>query len=296
MSPEAPTVKPHDFRRAEMLERAHHHAVTVVFEAFAKQGGAALTTMLRDQCTIAFESMEQSSWEDLAEGLPEGTHFVTFSQPPLPGHALFTLPAKEGLALVDLRLAGSGDDEFPDRTLTEIEQELLAPVVASLLDELAKALARLQVTVPEVGAQESNVQFVNVAPATEMCLAATFTMTIGERPPYAILLCFPYMMVRHLVEAMRNGPRRPGDERSHATSSAVNRRLLEVPVDLVLQFPSFTATPDSLMHLAVGDELHLGLPTDRPLEVRAEGLLVALATIGRSGVRKACSITEEVLP
>ena len=63
----------------------------------------------------------------------------------------------------------------------------------------------------------------------------------------------------------------------------------------MLQFPSFGSTPEALLDLAVGDELHLGLSTDRPLEVRAEGQLIALATIGRSGVRKACCITEEVL-
>ena len=74
----------------------------------------------------------------------------------------------------------------------------------------------------------------------------------------------------------------------------MRRRLQDVPIDLVLQFPSFETTPEALLTLAVGDELHLGLATDRPLEVRAEGLLVARATIGRSGVRKACSITEEV--
>ena len=70
----------------------------------------------------------------------------------------------------------------------------------------------------------------------------------------------------------------------------------DVPVDLVLQFPTFDSTPDALMSLAVGDELHLGLPTDRPLEVRVDGVLVARATIGRSGLRKACAITEEVFP
>ncbi len=295
MSKAEPAVQPHDFRHAEMLERGHHHAVTTVFENFAKQGAAALTAMLREQCTLALESMEQATWEDLAEQLGDGNHFLTFALPPLPGHAVLTVPANDALALVDLRLAGSGDDDYPDRGLTEIEQELFNPVVAGLLDELSKALSRLQVTVPELGVHESSAQFVSVASGTEMCLTARFAFTVGGRPACSILLCFPYLMVRHLVETMRRGPARPEGGSATVSSLTVRRRLQEVPVDLILQFPSFTTTPDSLMHLAVGDELHLGLPTDRPLELRAEGLLVALATIGRTGVRKACSITEEVL-
>jgi hypothetical protein len=40
--------------------------------------------------------------------------------------------------------------------------------------------------------------------------------------------------------------------------------------------------------------LGLGHPKGRPLEVRAEGLLVALAEICSSGVHKACEIKEEI--
>ncbi len=134
-----------------------------------------------------------------------------------------------------------------------------------------------------------------MAPPTETCLAAHLAFSVGSRPECEIVVCLPFMMLRPLVEVMRSRPGQLGDDDATPRAADVRRRLRDVPVDLVLQFPSFESTPDALMTLAVGDELHLGLPTDRPLEVRVEGLLVALATIGRSGVRKACAITEEVL-
>ena len=77
-------------------------------------------------------------------------------------------------------------------------------------------------------------------------------------------------------------------------AQGTRRRLLEVPFDVVFQFPSFATTPAELLTLRVGDSLGLGHPKGRPLEVRAEGLLVALAEICSSGVHKACEITEEV--
>ena len=283
---------PHDFRRTETLERVHHHAIGAVFEAFARTSGASLSAVLRQPCTLALQSMEQVTWEDLAVSFGEGTHFFTFSLPPLAGTALLTLPTVQALAMVDLRLAGTGEEEYPDRVLTEIEQELLAPVISGLLDELAKTLARLQATTPKLGVQESNIQFVTVASASEMCLAARFSFELMEREPTEIVLCLPFTTVRQLVEVMYG---RPSGDGTTPSERFARQRLQEVPLELILQFPSFTTTPKALLNLGVGDELHLGFSTDRPLEVRAEGVLVALATIGRSGVRKACSITEEVL-
>ncbi len=286
---------PHDFRRTETLERVHQHAISAVFEAFARSGGASLSTVLRQPCTLALQSTEQISWTDLAESFGDGTHFFTFSLPPLAGTAVLTLPTVQALAMVDLRLAGTGDDDYPDRVLTEIEQELLAPVISGLLDELARTLSRLQETTPTLGAQESNVQFVAVATPTEMCLVARFSCELMEREATEFVLCLPFTTVRQLVEAMYSGPSRDSGDGTTSSERLARQRLQEVPLELILQFPSFTTTPKALLNLGVGDELHLGYPTDRPLEVRAEGVLVALATIGRSGVRKACSITEEVL-
>jgi flagellar motor switch protein FliM len=102
--------------------------------------------------------------------------------------------------------------------------------------------------------------------------------------------------MRQLAELMRTRPGHLGEGAPASRTMDVRHRLHDVPVELVVQFPTFNSTPDALMTLSVGDELHLGLPTDRPLEVRVDGVLVARATIGRSGLRKACSITEEVYP
>jgi flagellar motor switch protein FliM len=284
----------HDFRRTETLERVQLHTVSMMLDVFARHASARLSTVLRQPCTLALSSLDQLTWAEVAAGLEHELHFLTFSLSPLPGQGVVAVPTPEALAMVDLRLAGTGEEEYPERVLTEIEQELLAPVAEGVLDELATSFSRVQPTTPALEMQEANIQFVTVAAPTETCVTARLAFGLGNRPECEIVLCLPFMLLRPLAEAMRSRPGHPGDDGAESRAADVRRRLRDVPVDVVLQFPSFESTPDALMTLAVGDELHLGLPTDRPLEVRAEGLLVALATIGRSGVRKACAITEEV--
>ena len=286
----------HDFRRTETLERVHLHAMSVMLDSFARHASARLSTVLRQPSVLALQSLDQLTWGEISTSLGNGLHFLTFSLPPLAGQGVLAIPTAEALAVVDLRLAGTGEEEYSEQVLTEIEQELLAPVAEGILDELAKTLARLQPTTPALEMQEANIQFVSVASPSETCLAAHLAFSLGNRPECEIVLCLPFMMLRQLAELMRSRPGHLGEGVAASQAIDVRHRLHDVPVDLVLQFPTFNSTPDALISLAVGDELHLGLPTDRPLEVRVDGVLVARATIGRSGLRKACAITEEVFP
>jgi flagellar motor switch protein FliM len=286
----------HDFKRTETLERVHLHAMSVMLDSFARHASARLSTVLREPSVLALQSLDQLTWGEISTTLEKGLHFLTFSLPPLAGQGVVAIPTAEALAVVDLRLAGTGEEEYSDQVLTEIEQELLAPVAEGILDELAKTLARLQPTTPTLEMQEANIQFVSVASPTETCLAVHLAFTLGNRPECEIVMCLPFMMLRQLADLMRSRPGHLGEGAAASRTMDVRHRLHDVPVDLVLQFPTFNSTPDALMTLAVGDELHLGLPTDRPLEVRVDGVLVARATIGRSGLRKACAITEEVFP
>jgi flagellar motor switch protein FliM len=283
----------HDFRRTKTLDRFHVHTVGMVLESFARLATTPLSTVLRQPCSLSLVSLDQVTWAEASQSLDNTLHFVTFALPPAPGSCVLALPIAEALAIVDLRLAGSGEGDYPERILTEIEQELLSSVLASVLDELRRAMARLQPTEPRLEQHESNVQFLTIAAPGDTTLLARFDLAIGNRPASQLTMCLPLPTVRQLVEPA--GPAGEPDDTSGSASTEARRRLHEVPLDLVLQFPSFGSTPAALLNLAVGDELHLGLATDRPLEVRAEGQLIALATIGRSGVRKACCITEEVL-
>lgn len=287
-------VRNHDFRRTDLLERVSLQAIQGLLEAFSRSAAQQLSSALRQQCSLNVEKVDQVMWRDLAEELGRGVYFFTFSMSPLPGRAALAIPIEEVLAIVDLRLAGTGDDDFSGRVPSEIDQAFLAPIVESLVGELSKALSRIQNTSPALEAQEGNVQFVSIAAPAEMCIAARFSIAVANRPSQPAVLCFPFPMVRTLIDGLQTRTALGDHSRPDAFASGTRRRLLEVPLDVVFQFPSFVTTPAELLTLRVGDNLGLGHPKGRPLEVRAEGLLVALAEICSSGVHKACEITEEI--
>jgi flagellar motor switch protein FliM len=295
MSQPAKAVRSHDFRRTDLLERVDLQAMQGLLEVFARSATQRFTSTLRQHCGVELDRLDQVTWRDLTDELEHGMYFFTFSLPPLTGRAILAVPTEELLALVDLRLAGTGEDDFSDRVPSEIDKAFFAPLVEDLISELSRSLARIQTTYPLLEAQEGNIQFVTVASPVEMCMAVRVTLVVANRAPREAVICLPFPMVRMLIDGLQAKSAPNGDGREDAVALAVRHRLLDVPLDVVFQFPSFVTTPAQLMTLRVGDSLGLGHPKGRPLEVRAQGLLVALADMCSSGVHKACQIKEEVV-
>ncbi len=257
------TVRDHDFRRTELIERVHLQALQGLLETFTRSASQQLTSTLRQHCTLSLEKLDQVTWRDLAEELERDMYFFTFSLSPLPGRAVLAIPTEEVLAFVDLRLAGAGDDDFSGRVPSDIDQAFLAPIIEVIVGEVSNALSRIQATVPVLEAQEGNVQFVSIASPAEMCMAARLSFAVAARGQREAVMCLPFSMVRMLIDALRNRAAAGDQSRRDSMAEGTRHRLLEVPLDVVFQFPSFVTTPAELLTLQVGDSLGLGHPKGR---------------------------------
>lgn len=293
ISSENKVIKAHDFSRGDTIERAHLQAIKRLLDGFARTTSQKFTSSLHHHCVFEIKQLDQLPWRELIEEFETGMYFFTFSMHPLPGRAVLAMPTEEALALVDLRLAGPGDDDFSGRVPSEIDQAFLAPIVEDLLGELRLAFARLYSTSPVLETQEANVLFVSIGSRSEACLAIRMSFSVAERDVREAVICLPIQMVRMLVESLKSKTSLI-DEAQKETLADLNKRITEVPLQVVFQFPSILTTPAELLTLRVGDTMGLGHAKGRPLEVRAEGVLVALADICSSGVHKAFEIVEEV--
>lgn len=294
MAPSTKLVQKHDFGRTDLLERVDIQALHGLLETFSRLATQRFTSVLRQPCSFEIEKLEQLTWRDFVDVVASDAYFFTFSMPPLSGRSVFTLPTDEALALVDVRLAGRGEDDFTGRVPSEIDQAFFEPIMEDLFTELGKAIGRFQVTTPKLESQEANIQFVPIGSASEMFLVARLSMSVAKRSPREAVLCLPFTLVHALIDGLQAKSNLAAESRESLIAEDTRQRLREVPLEVVFQFPSFVTTPAELLTLRVGDNLGLGHPKGRPLEVRAAGILVAHADICSSGVHKAFEVKEEV--
>ena len=140
---------------------------------------------------------------------------------------------------------------------------------------------------------ESNPQFAQIASPSDMVLLISFDMKIGDAES-VVQLCIPYSSIQHQLDklssnhAFADGPQFDEAE----VRLAVQRRVLDVPVDVNVLFNEVAMTGSEILELAVGDVLPLGHPTTEPLTVKADGVPHLLAKPGRQGKRLACQILD----
>ncbi|HLI15996.1 MAG TPA: flagellar motor switch protein FliM [Acidimicrobiales bacterium] len=286
-------IRSHDFRHAETIDRAYLRTLNAIFDAFARHASIDLSTQTRHACELAFESLAERPWRDAGLLVGERPYVVTFGAHPLPGQGALILPVEAAMRILELRLGG-GDSAPYDGHLepTETDYGLLGPVFQSLLDELARSMARAVPIHARVVNQESSLQFVQFASPAEMCLWASFSLHTGGDEPAACQVCLPFPAVRQLVDLLREASRPPEDTGGDAIAQAV----LRVPIEVRLEVPPVELAPLEAAALQPGDVVPLHHPKDRPFDVRAGNVLVARARPGRVGSKVVCSIVEEVSP
>ena len=264
-----PTVTVHDFRRPEGLTRPQRELVDAALVRFGALAGEELATLLRCPVTLDLDSVDDRSWGDLVASRDDHPYPVPFSLQPLAGTAVLVLPASTARIIADLRLAGAGADDSAD-PLDLIERELAGQVAQSVLDRLPEAFEHFLTATALLDPPGNADDPLAVLGTDDACLVARYGLTLGERPSCAVDLCLGPQILRDLVEAVRSHVARQDAGRARPPTRQAAEQLASVPLEVTVQFPAIVATAESVLQLAVGDELALGIPTSEPLEVRAE--------------------------
>lgn len=192
------------------------------------------------------------------------------------------------MAMVDLRMGGSGDPAGLERDITEVDQALLGPVLDGVLGELPRSLGKLVAVRVRVAGQETNPQFVQVAAPHETCLAASFSLNLAGVPADVFTMAMPAAGLGPLLEALRPGGSGPTDRDSQRVDPAV---VGEVPVELRVRFAPVSLPSGELLGLEPGTVLALGHPVPEPLELVVGDTVVGSAELGASGRRRVARIT-----
>lgn len=280
----------YDFRRPTKLSREHVRVLQIAQEGFARQATTILTSVLRAGARLELLGIEQHSYDDYIETLPDPVFIVTFSLEPLAGKGMLAYPLEIAMATVDHMLGGSGQAQQPNRPMTGLESSITKHLLERLLEEFAASFEHITALEPGLLGIEYNPQLAQAAAGSDTVMVASFLMSIGSREGNATLV-LPFSS---FAPALNNAASPQLSESALAkrrrATEALIQRLNLVPVDVSVRFSPLQVSSEDLLSLAVGDVLVFGHPCDSPLEVTVNDATFAYAIASNHRRRLAASI------
>jgi len=280
----------YDFRRPTKLSREHVRVLQIAQEAFARQATTILTTFLRAGARLELNGIEQFSYDDYVQTLPNPIFISTFSLEPMAGKGMLAYPLDIAMAVVDHMLGGSGTADQPSRPMTAMETTISNHLLGRLLKEFAASFATITEIQPALLGHEYNPQLAQAASGSDTVMVASFSMAVGSREGEATLV-LPFSS---FAQALNNAASPQLSESALAkrkrAAEALTARLNLVPVDVSVRFAPLTVSSADLLSLAVGDVLLLRHPPDAPLEVTTNDVTFAYAIASNHRRRLAAAI------
>ena len=287
---EAAAATAFDPRQVGQPSEAQLHGLETLHQSCAQKISAVLGAALRVSVEVEPVPVEQISGAELAEKLPVATYLATWGSA-LGASALLQLDLSLVFPLLDRLLGGTGQEAPEARDLTEIEQEIFAPLCGSLARALRAAWE------PAVKLEGSGPQPVPrseaaaLLPPAEQLLAVPFQLRLPEETQGRLLLAFPAAIAAALLRQFIP-PDVPPAPRIPRDSSRLREQLLAGRFEAELRLPRSTVSIRQLCGLQPGDVVTLPVRADELLPVLVAGREMFLASPVRCGTKRGAQVQQ----
>ena len=264
-SPSASFVR-YNFRRPDRISKQQIHALHFLHERFARNVSQSLAAYLRAMTELSLVSVEQFAYSEFLMSLSDPTAFYAVSMTPFDDLAGLEINPAVAFAMVERMLGGEARKAAVERALTDIEQTVIDSVVKLLLESLTDTWRPVIDLVFGIRGRETRPQMLQIASPNDTVVMLVFDMRIGDVQGM-VNLCLPPSVVEktdsHFAGALERQRREPaGKERLW-----LNENLARVPMPVSAVLETRCKTRE-IVDLRAGDVLSLGVPSNRPLDVR----------------------------
>ena len=289
--------QPYNFKRPRLFSQAQKRVLNHVHESFARDLSVYLSAQLRTIVDISLTSVDQVLYSEFVMSSAPPSALYVLKEPDLEHKSIFEIDPR--LVIYTIEKLMGGDGEFMDeaREVSPIEQRIMSRVMKRAYRELEGAWEKAYELSVEEEAFESNAEFVQIIPAAEPALVASFDVRIYDEPSF-INICYPYLMLEKMLG--QSGMEQWISSSTTPAAPEVQERyeetLRETDVTLSAELGRTTLPISELTKLEEGDVIPLDTDTDDSVQVYVNGEPKFEAAAGRSGRQRALRITSVESP
>lgn len=262
------SVKNYDFNRPAKFSKEHLRTLEIIFEHYGRLISTNLPVYLRKNVQVSVASSETVAFSEFTNALSNPVILGILNFLPLNGSIIIELSTNLGYAMIDRMLGGMGSPLDRIREFSDIELTILQRIMSTFTQLLRDPWKNVIDVSPVLSRVETNPQFAQIVPPTDMIAIVTLNMKIGEVEGY-INICLPFFTLEDVMDKLNTkywySTMQENHDEHYEEFIENMLRKVDVPVKAVLG-KSVISISD-FTGLQVGDCIRLDQRVDGELEV-----------------------------
>ncbi len=251
-------IKIYDFKRPDKFSKEQIRTVSIMHETFARLTTTSLSANLRSLVHVHVASVDQLTYEEFIRSIPNPTTLAVINMDPLKGSAVLEIDPSVTFSIIDRLFGGKGEGTKVSRDLSDIEQSVMEGIIVRILGNMREAWSQVIDLRPRLGQIETNPQFAQIVPPTEMVVLVTLETKVGEVEGM-MNFCIPYLTIEPIISKLSAQYWYSSVRRGTTTENLniLRDRLSTIEVKVAAEIGKMDLTVRDILSLKAGDVIRL---------------------------------------
>ncbi|MBO8450272.1 MAG: flagellar motor switch protein FliM [Spirochaetes bacterium] len=252
-------IKIYDFKRPDKFSKEQIRTVSIMHETFARLTTTSLSAQLRSMVHVHVASVDQLTYEEFIRSIPTPTTLAVINMDPLKGNAILEIDPAVTFSIIDRLFGGTGQGGAKvQRDLTDIEQSVMEGIIVRILANMREAWTQVIDLRPRLGQIETNPQFAQIVPPSDMVVLVTLETKVGEEEGM-MNFCIPYITIEPIISKLSSQFWFSSVRRTSTTQymGVLKEKLSSVDMDVVAEIGTIQLPVRDVLALRVGDVIRL---------------------------------------
>jgi flagellar motor switch protein FliM len=251
-------IKIYDFKRPDKFSKEQIRTISIMHETFARLTTNSLSAQLRSMVHVHVASVDQLTYEEFIRSIPTPTTLAVINMDPLKGNAILEIDPAITFSIIERLFGGTGEGTKSQHELTDIEAAVMEGMIVRILGNMREAWAQVIDLRPRLGQIETNPQFAQIVPPTDMVVLVTLETKVGEIEGM-MNFCIPYLTIEPIIGKL-SAQFWYSSARRAATNENLNtlkEKLSTVDVAIVAEIGRINIPIKDVLSLRIGDVVRL---------------------------------------
>jgi flagellar motor switch protein FliM len=284
-------IRSYDLSSQERIVRGRMPTMEIINERFARNIRIGLFNFIRKSPEISIGGIKVQKYSAFLREIVVPTNFNIVSVRPLRGSGLIVCDPTLVFAVIDALFGGGGKyhTRIEGRDFSPTEQRIITRLIEVITAEFKKAWAGIYPLELEYQRSEMQPQFANIATPSEIVVATSFTLEIGDTSG-TIHFCIPYSTLEPIRDVLYSTMQGDANEPDRRWVNLLKNQIQAANVELVAELAQAPATVEQLLSFKPGDFIELDL--HKAIQAKISGVPVFDCHYGTSNGRYALKVDQ----